>query len=188
MKKSLIDRWFSSCLKLKLGRCGADFFAKRGTVIYHPEKVSIGKGVRLGARCDIYVHPRATEEEFILSIGDGVHIGHRCNLACTFSLVIEDKVMIGNDVYIADHSHQYQDLDKPIIDQPVTEGLSTKIESGSWICAKAVIMPGITVGSHAVVGAGAIVTKDVKALTVVAGNPAVMIREYDPIAKKWQRV
>jgi len=51
------------------------------------------------------------------------------------------------------------------------------IEFGSWIGAKAVILPGVTIGRGAVVGAGAIVTKDVPPFTVVAGNPARIVKE-----------
>ncbi|WP_425452463.1 acyltransferase [Companilactobacillus formosensis] len=50
------------------------------------------------------------------------------------------------------------------------------IKEGAWIGARAVLLPGVTIGEHAIVGAGAVVTKDVEPYTVVGGNPAKLIK------------
>ncbi|MGE4159033.1 MAG: DapH/DapD/GlmU-related protein [Planctomycetota bacterium] len=173
----------------RLGACGPDVQIKRGTRIYRPGNVSIGPGSRLGRDVDIYAHPRGDvpADAITVQIGAGCHMGHRCNLAGIKSVVIEDKVVMGNDVYIADHGHEYRDPNVPVIDQPVTEAKPVRICEGSWLGAKAVILPGVTVGKHAVVGAGAIVTKDVEAFTVVAGNPAVVVKRYDSHSKIWAK-
>jgi len=175
-------------MSFKLGECGGDLHVKSGTVFYNAQKISLGKGVRLGNRCDFYVSPRESNKKFPLVIGNHVHMGHRCTLACIDSLIIGNKVMIGNDVYIADHGHEYRNPDMAIIDQPVTEPKQTTIENESWIGASSIIMPGVRIGQHAVVGAGSIVTKDVEPFTVVVGNPAKMIKKYDLVTKQWMKI
>lgn len=151
--------------------------------------MSLGSGVRIGRDCDFYAHPRGeVPDPVILRIGDGVHMGHRCNLSAAGSLEIEDKVMMGNDVYIGDHGHEYQDVATAIIDQPVTSWKPVKICRGSWLGTKSVVLPGVTVGEHSVVAAASVVTSDVPPKSVVAGAPARLIKRYDEAAGIWRRV
>lgn len=189
MKKKFRDFCSSLSWSFKCGQFGKDVYIKRGTDIYLPHYVSIGSQVRIGERCDFYARPRNQDlEGFLIQIGNGVHVGHRCTLAAIESVIIEDKVVIGNDVYISDHGHTYQDSKIPIIDQPVSASKPSKICRGSWIGAMAIILPGVTVGEHAVVGAGAVVTKDVEAFTVVVGNPSRVVRQYHSGSGEWERV
>jgi acetyltransferase-like isoleucine patch superfamily enzyme len=117
-------------------------------------------------------------------IGDGTLIG--------MSNVIIGPVEIGNNVIVAQNvvisglNHEYKDITLPISKQPVT----TKpivIEDDCWIAANAVITSGVTIGKHVVVAAGAVVTRNVPPHSVVAGNPAVIIKKYDIESKTWVR-
>jgi acetyltransferase-like isoleucine patch superfamily enzyme len=90
---------------------------------------------------------------------------------------INDDVLIGSDVHIYTNNHNFYDKDRSIFVQGHQDVEPVMIEFGSWIGAKAVILPGVTIGRGAVVGAGAIVTKDVPPFTVVAGNPARIVKE-----------
>ena len=89
-------------------------------------------------------------------------------------ITIEDDVLIGPGVYLISVNHQLdphhlKELElKPVL-----------IKKNAWIGAKATILPGVTVGENAVVAAGAVVTKDVPANTVVAGMPAKVIKKID---------
>lgn len=91
-------------------------------------------------------------------------------------ITIADDVLLGSGVQIYVHNHRFDDPNLPIIDQGYYPSYPVTIESGSWIGAGAVILPGVTVGRKAVVGAGSIVTRDVPPFTLVAGNPARVIR------------
>jgi acetyltransferase-like isoleucine patch superfamily enzyme len=62
------------------------------------------------------------------------------------------------------------------------------IEEGAFIGINAVILPGVTVGRNAVVAASSVVTKDVPPFTVVAGNPAAVVKRYNVIDRSWERV
>ena len=59
------------------------------------------------------------------------------------------------------------------------------IESDVWIASNAVILPSVRVGRNAVVGAGSVVTKDIPQLSVAVGNPAKVIRQYNPESHQW---
>ncbi len=107
--------------------------------------------------------------------------------------VIIGPVNIGNNVILAQNivvsglNHTYQNIDVPIKDQEVETNLIT-IEDNCWIGANAVITAGVTIGKHAVVAAGSIVTKDVPAFTIVAGNPAKIIKQYEKNTKTWVKI
>jgi acetyltransferase-like isoleucine patch superfamily enzyme len=116
-----------------------------------------------------------------LRIGDRVFLNNGVFLACCKEITIGDDVAIANEVYITDSdSHGVEG--RPVREAPV------RIGNGAWIGARAIILPGVTVGSRALVAAGAVVTRDVPADTLVAGNPARVIRELvypDGVTRAW---
>ena len=107
--------------------------------------------------------------------------------------VIIGPVTLGNNVILAQHvvisglNHRYSDPVLSIKDQAV-ETKMVIVEDDCWIGANVVITAGVTIGKHAVVAGGAVVTKDVNAYTVVAGNPARVIRKYNSLTGIWEKV
>jgi len=107
--------------------------------------------------------------------------------------VLIGPVSVGNDVILAQNivvsglNHGYEDVSMPIRMQKV----STKdivIEDEVWIGANSVIVAGVTIGKHAVVAGGSVVTKSVAAYTIVAGNPAKAIKRYNVDLKEWLKI
>lgn len=95
-------------------------------------------------------------------------------IQCANSITIGDDCAIAGDVLIQDTDFH------PILDEKGNEKpISKPIMIGNkvWICANAIILKGVTIGDGAIVAAGAVVTKDVPARCVVAGNPAKVVRE-----------
>ena len=120
-------------------------------------------------------------------VGD-VIIGDRTRIGLSNTVI--GPAHIGNDVRLAQNvvlsglNHNYEAVDSPIHEQ----GVSTSpivIEDESWIGANAVIVPGVTVGKHSIVAAGSVVTKNVPPYSVVAGNPARVIKQYDSQSQTW---
>lgn len=107
-----------------------------------------------------------------IKIGKNVFINSNLLAMARGGIRIEDNVQIAANVQLITNNHDMYDrlilLCKPIV-----------IREGAWIGAGATILPGIEVGKHAVIGAGAVVTKDVPDYAVVVGNPAKVIRTLD---------
>ena len=122
------------------------------------------------------------EPPFYCSYGQNIHIGDHVylNFLCTIldnnEVHIGHHVMIGPGVQIYTAAHLLQaearnqglEVAKPIV-----------IEDNVWLGGGAILLPGVRIGRNAVVGAGAVVSRSVPANTVVAGNPARVIREID---------
>lgn len=128
---------------------------------------------------------------FGAKIGQSVHIYPSAIIYMPWNLVVGDfsaigedaliynlgKVTIGNNVTISHRAHlcagthDYSDPLLPLLKPPIV------LEDNVWVCAEAFVGPGATVREGAVVGAAAVVTKDVEAWTVVAGNPATAIKK-----------
>ena len=109
---------------------------------------------------------------FCVKIGKNVIINHSLTCMSRGGIEIEDDVMIGPEVTLLTANHDFAD-------HWVLLCGKIHIKKNAWIGARAVILPGITVGENAVVAAGAVVTKDVEANTVVGGNPARVIRKLE---------
>ena len=107
-------------------------------------------------------------------IGDNTRIGIHCTVIGP--VTIGSHVNLAQGITVTALNHNFEDAAKRIDEQ----GISTKpvvIGDDVWIGANAVILPGVTIGSHAVIAAGAVVTKDVPSHTLVAGVPAKVIKQ-----------
>ncbi len=106
-----------------------------------------------------------------VSLGASVAIDEAVDLYSVDKITIGSKVAISRGAFICTASHDVTRLHRPLITAPVT------IEDGVWIGAYATILPGVTIGEGAIVAACAVVTKDVPPFTIVAGNPARVVKE-----------
>lgn len=116
-------------------------------------------------------------------IGDNIVIRPGCMLFADDTaeghIHIESGVILGAGVHIYVNNHNFDRLDMPIQDQGHYPSKPVRVRRGAWIGARAVILRGVTIGENAVVGAGAVVTRDVPPRTVVGGVPARIIRRLD---------
>jgi len=109
-------------------------------------------------------------------IGDHTRIGiHNTIIG---PVTIGDHVNLAQGITVTALNHNFSDTTKRIDEQSISTKHVT-IEDDVWIGANAVILPGVTIGQHAVVAAGAVVTTDVPANTVVGGVPARIIKKID---------
>jgi acetyltransferase-like isoleucine patch superfamily enzyme len=118
---------------------------------------------------------RGTSEPTLL-IGEDCYIGRFVQINAWRCVNIGRQVLIADRVFISDADHRYLDAAVPIKQQGDAYMGAVILEDGCWIGIGAVILPGVTIGRNAVVGANAVVTHDVPARTVAAGVPARIIK------------
>jgi len=160
-----------------------------------------GKGSCIRKRTRIDVLPwnsfelgnNSTIEDFT-TINNGVgsvHIGNNTRIGIGNTLI--GPVKVGNDVRLAQNvilsglNHNYENIALPIHAQ----GVSTAeiiIKEATWVGSNSVIVAGVTIGKHCIVAGGSVVTKDVPDFSVVAGNPARVIKQYNHSVHQWQKV
>jgi len=109
-------------------------------------------------------------------IGDHVYLNYMCTILDNNQVHIGHHVMIGPVVQIYTAAHPLQ-AEPRIQGWEVTKPIM--IEDNVWIGGGAILLPGVRIGQNAVIGAGAVVSRSVPANTVVAGNPARVIREIE---------
>jgi acetyltransferase-like isoleucine patch superfamily enzyme len=165
-----------------------------GSWIVPPARVSTPEVIRIGAGTVIHEHawlsvwPAAEGITPSLVIGDRCSIGRMVHIACVGEVRIEDDVQTADRVFIADTYHDYLDPALPIISQPTAAPRTVVIGRGAFLGIGCAILQGVTVGEHAFVGAGAVVTRSVAPRTLVLGNPARPVRQYDEARGEWVAV
>jgi acetyltransferase-like isoleucine patch superfamily enzyme len=90
-------------------------------------------------------------------------------------------------VYITDQNHGYEDTSVPISQQSQPER-AVVIGDGSWLGHGSVVLPGVTIGRHVVIGANSVVTKDIPDFSVAVGVPARVVRRFDESRQEWIQV
>lgn len=165
------ERWH--IIQEKVSRCpSVGIAAKRRAYFYH----------RTLPRCgdELYVHPGV-----VMYFPMNIELGNRVFMNRGVFITASAKVSIGNDVLIGPYTvinsgnHVYRNSEVPIRQQGHVNA-PIVIEDDVWIGAHAVVLPGVRIGRGAVVGAGAVVTRDVDRYAVVVGVPATTLRYRKP--------
>lgn len=106
-----------------------------------------------------------------LTIGLGCAVSEQVNCYCVAPVTIGRYVTVSREVFLCTASHDISSPNMELVIKPII------VNDYAWICARAFVGPGVTIGEGAVVGACAVVTKDVEPWTVVAGNPAKEVKK-----------
>jgi maltose O-acetyltransferase len=109
-----------------------------------------------------------------IELGDDSSLGIDCMIP--YDLKVGKDVMMGPYVIIIGENHNYSDVEVPMRLQGYTTFPPVRIEDDVWIGARAIILPGLTIGRGAIIAAGAVVTKNVPPYAICAGNPARIIK------------
>ena len=154
---------------------------ERGVTFIYPEygfaeppDVTLGNNVRFRERATLAGR---------IELADDVVLGHYAALWAVGGG--ENIIKVGKGSGISAFSilmtrhHEFRDRSVGFLEQGAIEGKGITVGEDCWIGIRSIIMPGVTIGNGAIVGAGAVVTKDVEPYKVVAGNPAKVIGERE---------
>lgn len=152
-------------------------------------RISIGNQVTLAG--DVWLNVacyRDVRTQPAIIIEDGCGIGRRSMISARNQIRVGRNTIFGPSVCVIDHNHEYEDVTVPIQHQGIAKGGTIRIEEGCWIGFGAAILctkNELVIGRNSVIGANAVVTRSVPAYSVVAGNPAKIVKRYDPAKKVW---
>ena len=121
------------------------------TVFQNPERITIGRRVRIGSRCHLWAGPAKGR------------------------IVIGDDVLFGPEVMLTAATYRH-DLGHPVTDQPMAEA-DIVIGNDVWLATRAVILPGTQLGDGCIVAAGSVVRGEFPAMSIIAGSPARIVSQ-----------
>lgn len=148
-----------SSSKIKIGQKAFRVFFVRRFILSAGKNINIEKNATIGPR---------------VVIGDYSGIG--VNALIADEVYIGDYVMMGPDCIIYTNNHDFSDINTPMMFQGKTKQCPVHIGNDVWIGSRVTIMPGVNIGNGVVIGASAVVTKDVPDYAVVAGVPARVVK------------
>ena len=190
-KSFLIRKWLvMPFLRRQYGSLGKGSCVKKCLTLKGTKNIYIGKDsvIDAGGRIEAITGYDTVKGKRIfkprLYIGDRVFIGQYCHITCANKICLENDVTVSSDVLITDINHSYKAINCHAIYQPL-EVSEVSIGQYSLIGAGARIMPGVHIGRNVVVGANAVVTKNIPDNCVVAGVPAKIIKKYDKESREW---
>lgn len=150
-----------------------------------PKAISIAKRVtiRRGARLEAIGKTRGNHPKITIGEGTSAQFSFHCAAAQLVS--IGKNVLIAGNVYITDHDHILDHPELPAIKCNAVRSIPVTIEDGVWLGEGCVILKGVTIGRRAVIGANAVVAKDIPSFSIAVGIPARVIRTIDIANSNW---
>ena len=125
------------------------------------KNVNIDRGVKFGFGAEV-------------EIKDNARVGINCQMSD--NMKIGCNVMIGPEVLILKHNHNFSSLEIPMRLQGIKKAIPVSIEDDVWIGARVIILPDVKIGQGSIIGAGAVVTKNIPPYSICVGNPARIIK------------
>lgn len=175
------------------GACGRGVVFGTGVALRHPHKIRLGDNVVVDDHCVLDAKGQSNEgitvgsgvfigRNSILSckngdiiLGDGANIGFNCEVFSGAKVEIGARVMLAAYTYVIGGGHAYDRIDVSPLEQART-AVGVTIGEGAWLGAGVKVLDGTSVGAQSIVGAGAVVTRDIPANSIAAGIPAEVIR------------
>jgi lipopolysaccharide O-acetyltransferase len=157
--------------------------------------IKLGTGFTTGRYCRLEAYPQAEDKrDKCLIIGDRVQINDAVHIAAAKSIVIGNDVLIASKVFISDINHgAYGKNDQHVNPEirPSERPLSTAqvvIEDNVWLGEFVCVLPGVTIGRGAIIGAMSVVTKNIPPYTIAVGIPAKPIKRFNFISGIWETI
>jgi len=152
-------------------------------------RISIGNSVAIKEQAWLNVATDDPNGEPTIVIEDNCVIAIGSILTARNQIHLERNVNVAQRVLISDHNHAYEDIERAILRQDITDGGRIRIGEGSWIGHGAAIICSrgeLTIGRHCVIAANSVVLQSIPDYSVAFGAPAKVIRQYDATSRRWR--
>lgn len=170
--------------RYEFSTCGNDCRIGRFRLLRGAKYMSLQNHVSIGCNVVLEAWDKFQNQQFnpFLSIGYGSSVGDDSHISCINRIIIGNHVRMGRKIFITDNAHGASE--KKILDTaPNLRPLYSKgpviIHDNVWIGEMVCILPGVTIGKGSIIGANAVVTKNVPPYSVVGGNPARVLRQLN---------
>jgi acetyltransferase-like isoleucine patch superfamily enzyme/glycosyltransferase involved in cell wall biosynthesis len=172
--------WYEPLFRGQCVAVGEGFQMEQLPYIAGRGRIAIGSRVRLSGKSNFGFSNRLGQDPSI-DIGDGTFVGHDCSFGVAEAVRIGKNCLLAGGVSVRDFDGHPTDAHERRAHRPTPPEAIRPVVIGDdvWIGAGAIILKGVTIGERSIVGAGAVVTRDVPADSVVAGNPAQIVRRLD---------
>jgi acetyltransferase-like isoleucine patch superfamily enzyme len=158
-------------------RLGRNVFLDQGVYLHAcPLGIEIGADTCVMHNAELHVFNFRDLPHAFIKVGRGSFIGESVVIRGQGGVTIGDAVLIAPQVKILAVNHRFGDLDRAVLDQGIS-GRGIVIENGAWIGAGAAVLDGVCIGAGAIVGANAVVARDVPPHCVAVGIPARVVRD-----------
>lgn len=178
IKRSIYSYWISHKFKCVGHNCMFYSFLK----LREPHNISFGNNCSIGFHTVIELYSDYKGQQNFhptLTFGNNSSLGDYSHISCINNISIGNNVRMGRKVFITDNAHGTSTLDiinLPPNHRPLSSNGPIIIEDNVWIGEMVCIMPGVTIGKCSIIGANAVVTKNIPAYSVVGGVPAKVIK------------
>lgn len=154
--------------------------------------ICIDKGSVIGDNskllCTVEYNGKLFDIQPQLHIGKNFHSTRDLTIQCARKVIIGDNVLCASNVFLIDYNHGTNPMCENYLDNALEISEGINIKDGVWIGNNVIILGNVTIGEKAIIAAGAVVTHSVPPYTIVAGNPARIIKVYNPSLGEWKRV
>lgn len=180
--------WMLHYIKIHFAEIGRNTVIDNRVSFLGEKFITIGDSCFIGADSTIQCFDCYSSKKYApnVRIGNNVSFTRRTTIYCAERIEIGDDTMIGSDVLITDENHGTDPLHtyraNPLMTKPVIIGKNV------WVGDKVIILPGVTIGDNAIIGAGSVVTKSIPPYTICAGNPARVIKTWNSESKTWETI
>jgi len=174
------------------------FFSKARLIrlpvfIRNKKYLDYSSGLTTGYNCRIEMFNSSSSNSKTLFLGKNLKMGDYVHIAAGESVIIGDDCLFASKIFISDISHGLysgQNQTNPSIAPDNRELFTKAVKIGNkvWLGESVSILPGVTIGNGAIIGANSIVNKNIPDYSIAVGNPAKVIKKFDFSTNKWIRI